>query len=95
MRNFEATTATKNNIAFGYAYVVEFDMHVAVGRVIFTKDVHRANNFDTLCVHWHKYLRLPVMLGRIRVVVIVVAVVVLVMAVVVVVTVIDVIVIVI
>ena len=40
----------------GDAAVVEAEVHVAVRRVVFPKDVHRAENLESRCIRGHQDL---------------------------------------
>ena len=46
---------------------MKFDVHVAVWCVVAAKYVHRSDNLDTLCIHWHEDLGLARMFRRIRI----------------------------
>ena len=62
LRNFKTSAAAENNIALRHAHIVKFNMHVAVWRIVFAENVHRAYNFDAFGIHWYENLRLTVML---------------------------------
>ena len=46
---------------------MEFNVHMPMGSIVFTKDLHGANDLDAFCISRHKDLRLPVVLWRIGV----------------------------
>ncbi len=65
MGNFETPPAPQNDIGFRNTHVMEFNMHMPVRGIVFSKHFHRTNDFNTFRIHGHKNLRLAIMLGRI------------------------------
>ena len=56
--NFEAAALAEQDVLLGNTAVVETDVHMAVGRVVLSEDVHRPEDLEPFRVRRHENLRL-------------------------------------
>ena len=53
LRDLEAPALAKQNVFFWHTHIVEANVHMTPGRMVFTKDLHTLKYFDTFSICWH------------------------------------------